>query len=72
MSYIQVNEPTMQLKFARVTAVARGYLTRRLLKTQKVQEIIKTIDVSLLILVHIQVSILQVMELAVMRMVITE
>jgi len=36
----------MQPKFARVTAAVKGYLTRRLLKTTKVQDIIKTIDVS--------------------------
>ncbi|XP_052266418.1 uncharacterized protein LOC127868591 isoform X1 [Dreissena polymorpha] len=37
-------EPWMQQKFARVTAAVRGYLTRRLLRTNKVQEIVKTID----------------------------
>ena len=41
----QIFEPVMQQKFARVSAAVKGYLTRRLLKTQKVQEILKTIKV---------------------------
>ena len=36
----------MQPKFARVSAAVKGYLTRRLLKTPKVQEIIHKLSVS--------------------------
>lgn len=42
----QAYSPQMQPKFERVSAAVKGYLTRRLLKTQKVQDVIKTIDVS--------------------------
>jgi hypothetical protein len=34
--------PEMHPKFCRLTALARGYLTRRLLKTVKVQSIISS------------------------------
>ena len=37
----------MKPKFDCVSAAVKGYLTRRLLKTHKVQEIIKTINVSI-------------------------
>ncbi|ESP01393.1 hypothetical protein LOTGIDRAFT_157573 [Lottia gigantea] len=38
-----INDIETQLKFFKVTALARGFLTRRLLKSEKVQELIKTI-----------------------------
>lgn len=46
LSILKVYSDEMQPKFARVTAAVRGYLTRRLLKTKKVQDVIKTINVS--------------------------
>lgn len=36
-------EPAMQIKFNKVSAVVKGYLTRRLLNTEKVQIIVQTI-----------------------------
>ncbi|XP_072025199.1 LOW QUALITY PROTEIN: uncharacterized protein [Amphiura filiformis] len=39
----KIYSPSMQAKFERVSAVVKGYLTRRLMQTQKVQSIIKTI-----------------------------
>ena len=36
----------MQAKFERVSAAVKGYLTRRLMQTHKVQSIIQTIRVS--------------------------
>ena len=44
----------MQQKFARVSAAVKGYLTRRLLKTQKVREILKTINVNTVFTLNIQ------------------
>ncbi|XP_033630831.1 serine-rich adhesin for platelets-like isoform X2 [Asterias rubens] len=38
-----VNSPTMKAKFDRVSAVSKGYLTRRIFQTNKVQDTIKTI-----------------------------
>jgi hypothetical protein len=42
----QVFDPAMQPKFDKVSAAVKGYLTRRLLKTPKVQEIIQKLSVS--------------------------
>ncbi|CAG7716984.1 unnamed protein product [Allacma fusca] len=39
----EVSDPEMQPKFARATAAAKGFLVRRLLKTEKIQMIIQTI-----------------------------
>jgi centrosomal protein CEP110 len=39
----EVNDPGMQGKFARATAAGKGFLVRRLLKTEKLQMIIQTI-----------------------------
>ena len=50
----QVFDPAMQQKFARVSAAVKGYLTRRLLKTQKVREILKTINVNNVFTLNIQ------------------
>ncbi len=36
----------INIKFEKVSAAVKGYLTRRLLRTEKVQYIIKTIKVS--------------------------
>ncbi|XP_053392800.1 uncharacterized protein LOC123562253 isoform X2 [Mercenaria mercenaria] len=40
----KVFDPAMQPKFARVSAAVKGYLTRRLLRTPKVQEIVKKLS----------------------------
>ncbi|GFR92743.1 centriolar coiled-coil protein of 110 kDa [Elysia marginata] len=39
----EVHTPEMQAKFAKVSAVAKGFLTRCLLQSDKVQELVKTI-----------------------------
>ncbi|XP_038048843.1 centriolar coiled-coil protein of 110 kDa-like [Patiria miniata] len=39
----KINSPTMKKKFDKISAVAKGYLTRRIFKTHRVQSIIKTI-----------------------------
>lgn len=41
----QVFDDDLQPCFDRVSAYVKGYLTRRLLKTEKVQEIVRTIQV---------------------------
>lgn len=42
----QVFDDDLQPCFERVSAYVKGYLTRRLLKTEKVQEIVRTIQVN--------------------------
>lgn len=41
-------DPEMQAKFNRVSAAVKGYLTRRLMKTERVQNIIQTIKDTLI------------------------
>ena len=46
--YFQALDSGMQSTFEKVSAAVKGYLTRRLLRTQKVQDLIKTIRVGIL------------------------
>ena len=41
--FLQASDPAMHPKFCRLTATAKGFLIRRLLRTEKVQMIIQTI-----------------------------
>ena len=43
----QAYEPEMRVKFEKLTAAAKGFLCRRLLHSDKVQELVKTIKVGL-------------------------
>ncbi|XP_022089411.1 uncharacterized protein LOC110978599 isoform X2 [Acanthaster planci] len=43
ISLLKINSPTMCKKLDKISAAAKGYLTRRVFKTQQVQSIIKTI-----------------------------
>ena len=54
---MQVYSPEMQAKFDRVSAAVKGYLTRRLMRTQKVQSIINTIRVGENKLIHFKANV---------------
>ncbi|NXQ17124.1 CP110 protein, partial [Peucedramus taeniatus] len=41
--WIQVFSPEIQMKFDKITAVARGFLTRRLLQTEKLKQLKQTV-----------------------------